>query len=115
MTLTLDSYQDFTGITAVYPRENAIEYVTLGLCGESGEIANKVKKVLRKDNIEGLTHERREAIIDEMGDVLWYLARLASELAVPLSDVARRNMDKLTQRKMQGFIKGDGDDRGERD
>jgi NTP pyrophosphatase (non-canonical NTP hydrolase) len=95
------------GKTAIYPEEGegspaALAYTALGLTGEAGEVANKVKKLLR----DGDQPELRQAIIDELGDVLWYVAMTAHELAIPLDEVAARNLDKLQQRQQTGTIGG---------
>lgn len=104
-----NDYQDFCTSTAVYPNKDTGNFIypILGLCGEVGEIADKLKKVIRDDN-GVITSERREVVKDELGDVLWYLARLSSELGFRLSDIAIRNIDKLTSRKDRGVLHGDG-------
>jgi NTP pyrophosphatase (non-canonical NTP hydrolase) len=82
----------------------------LGLTGEAGEVADKVKKVLRdRDGVFDL--ERREAIKLELGDVLWYVAQLSSELGFELNEVAEANLNKLASRAKRGQIKGSGDER----
>lgn len=85
-------------------------YPALGLCGEAGELANKIKKVWRDSggypSIDG-----RNAIIDELGDVMWYVAEMATQLGVNLSDVAERNLLKLASRQQRGVIGGSGDNR----
>jgi NTP pyrophosphatase (non-canonical NTP hydrolase) len=100
-----DAYQDFTDETAIYPPEKGLEYTALGLASEAGEFAGKVKKAIR-DNVYD-----SEAMIAELGDVLWYLARAAAELDVHLSDVAIDNITKLKSRKERGKLGGSGDDR----
>jgi NTP pyrophosphatase (non-canonical NTP hydrolase) len=106
--LTLKDYQDRAARTALYPRETAVEYTALGLVGEAGEIANKVKKVLRGDyDREAL----RAPMAGELGDVLWYVAMLARELDLDLADIAQANLDKLASRKDRGLLQGSGDDR----
>jgi len=110
--LNLNDYQMEAGKTAIYPEEGegspaALAYTALGLTGEAGEVANKVKKLLR----DGDQPELRQAIIDELGDVLWYVAMTAHELAIPLDEVAARNLDKLQQRQQTGTIGGSGDQR----
>jgi NTP pyrophosphatase (non-canonical NTP hydrolase) len=100
-----DAYQDFTDTTAIYPEDKALEYVALGLASEAGEFAGKVKKMIRDNKWD------TEAMIAELGDVLWYLARAAAELDVHLSDVAIDNVAKLKSRQERGTLKGDGDDR----
>lgn len=106
----IDEYQEFTKSVAVYPREDrdrALTYLALGLAGEAGEVANKVKKQVRGDHLVGF----EESVVDELGDVLWYLARMADELGIRLSDVALRNQSKLQDRQARGVLKGSGDTR----
>lgn len=100
-----DSYQDFTDSTAIYPEDKALEYVALGLASEAGKFAGKVKKGIR----DGAFDE--EAAKAELGDVLWYVARAASELNVYLSDIVQHNVEKLTSRQQQGTLQGSGDNR----
>ncbi len=104
--MKFDEYQDETERTAQYPEDEALQYLALGLVGESGEVAEKVKKYIREDDPGYL-----EQLDKELGDVLWYLARLADERGLDLSDVAERNLDKLLDRKERGRIHGQGDDR----
>lgn len=106
--MTLNQYQHGALETAVYPEDKRIIYPTLGLVGESGEVAEKVKKVYR-DNKSEFTLDRREAIALEIGDVLWYCATLASDLGYSLEEVANMNLAKLRSRKERGRIVGDGD------
>ena len=106
--ITLNDYQARAHETAQYPPGIALEYTTLGLVGESGEIANKVKKTLRGDYSQD---DIREDLIDELGDVLWYLAEAATVLNTTLEEVAQRNLDKLASRADRGVIKGAGDGR----
>lgn len=103
------TYQERSRQTAVYPGagENPI-YPTLGLCGESGEVADKVKKVLR-DRGGVFSQEVRLALQLELGDVLWYVAQLATELELDLDAVASANLDKLASRAARNVISGDGD------
>jgi len=106
--MKLNDYQDEARKTAIYPVEDALTYTALGLCGESGEVAEKIKKWIRgDDNGSSL----KENLLYELGDVLWYLSNLAFELNYTLEEVARVNLDKLLARKMSGKIKGDGDNR----
>lgn len=107
---TFNEYQKQAQTTALYPKEEALEYVVLGLCGESGELANKVKKIIR-DNNGILTEEKRKELIFELGDCLWYISALCSELNGNLGDVAEANIQKLFSRKKRGVIKGSGDNR----
>jgi len=85
----------------------AIGYCALGLAGEAGEVANKVKKLLR----DGDTPELRMKILDEIGDTLWYAAMLTDELKGDFSLVASANLKKLDDRKRNNRIRGEGDDR----
>ena len=106
----LDMYQKVALTTAIYPREQAIIYPTLGLTGEAGEVANKVKKIIRdgsnKDD-DSLVSE----IKSEIGDCLWYIAVLANDFNIKLSDIASANLEKLEKRKQKGTIHGSGDNR----
>ena len=103
--MKFDDYQDKTEETAVYPEENAIEYLALGLNGEAGEVAEKIKKSIRDDK------ELGDEMKDELGDILWYLAQLSDELGYDLSEVAGRNIEKLFDRKERDKLHGSGDDR----
>ena len=107
----LSDYQQRSRATAVYPDagEN-LTYPALGLCGEAGEAAEKVKKALRDDGGE-LTPARREALAAELGDVLWYLAQLATEAGLDLDEIAEENLEKLLSRRDRGALQGSGDRR----
>lgn len=105
--MDFDDYQEWTRSTAIYPRESALEYTVLGLVSEAGEVAGKVKKIIR----DGDDGPLRDAAIAELGDVLWYLARVADELGVELSAIAVENHYKLESRKSRGVIGGSGDNR----
>ena len=112
---TFDTYQDWTDNTATYPEAGsgsmlALAYLGLGVAGEAGEVADKLKKVLR-DSGGVLTNEVRAALIKEIGDVLWYAARLGVELDISMSDIAARNITKLESRLEAGTLGGSGDDR----
>jgi NTP pyrophosphatase (non-canonical NTP hydrolase) len=110
--MDFDKYQSETKATAVYPGQGTIIgilYCGLGL-GEAGEIQGKLKKILRDDD-SVVTDERREALAGEMGDALWYLARLSDELGISLGDVASQNLSKLNSRKERGTLQGSGDNR----
>ncbi|AEV16150.1 hypothetical protein TCCBUS3UF1_11050 [Thermus sp. CCB_US3_UF1] len=106
--MTLKAYQEEARKTALYPEAYRLLYPTLGLVGEAGELANKVKKVLR-DQGGNLTPEVREALVLELGDVLWYLAQVATDLGVGLEEVAERNLAKLRARAQRGTLGGSGD------
>ena len=109
--MELNDYQRESRKTALYPNvgSNAI-YPTLGLVGEAGEVADKVKKILR-DKRGIFDKDSKDAIKFELGDVLWYVSQLASELGYELEDVANANLQKLNSRKIRGKIGGSGDDR----
>ena len=109
--MDFDNYQIEARKTAIYPNKykNFI-YPTLGLVGESGEVAEKIKKILRDKN-GTFDYESKLALKKELGDVLWYLSNLCDELNLSLSDVARENLEKLNLRLSRGKISGSGDDR----
>lgn len=112
--LDLNGYQDaaMTTRTEQTYGSSTIVYPTLGLTGEAGEVADKVKKVLRGDNgTREFDDEAREAIAYELGDVLWYAAALAKDLGYDLEDIARMNLRKLQDRQSRDKIHGNGDDR----
>lgn len=109
--MQFDEYQKKTRETAIYPgKDNNFVFPTLGLAGETGEVSEKIKKVIRdKDGI--VDENSREEIKKELGDVLWYLAQLATELRISLNDVAEKNVAKIMERKERGTVHGDGDNR----
>ncbi|WP_411867484.1 nucleoside triphosphate pyrophosphohydrolase family protein [Vulcanococcus limneticus] len=109
--MDLNAYQQGARETARYPDvgRNPI-YPTLGLCGEAGEVADKVKKVLR-DSGGVFSPEVREALKLELGDVLWYVAQLASELDFELEEIGAANLAKLASRAARNVIAGSGDQR----
>lgn len=107
---TFDKYQAAAIATAKYAAAHALTYPALGLASEAGEVCGQVKRVLRDDG-GAVTPERREKLLDETGDCLWYLAALAGDLGESLSEVARRNIAKLRAREKRGTIHGQGDDR----
>jgi NTP pyrophosphatase (non-canonical NTP hydrolase) len=109
--MELSDYQERSRATAVYPGAGAnLLYPTLGLCGEAGEVAEKIKKMVR-DDAGVLSPERREALAKELGDVLWYVAQLATEAGLDLDAVAAGNLDKLMSRRERDVLRGSGDDR----
>jgi NTP pyrophosphatase (non-canonical NTP hydrolase) len=112
---TFDNYQDFAWTTAKYPEKGqgtliSISYAVLGAAGEGGELANKWKKVLR-DAHGVLTPESKEALLAEVGDTLWYLSAICTELKTSLDSVAMANIAKLQSRQDRGVISGSGDQR----
>jgi NTP pyrophosphatase (non-canonical NTP hydrolase) len=111
--MTFNNFQTNASRSAFYPRvfkNQGLYYTALGLVGEAGEIANKVKKIMR-DNNGNLEELAKADIFDELGDVLWYCASLADELGVNLEDVAKLNLIKLEDRMNRGKIQGSGDKR----
>jgi NTP pyrophosphatase (non-canonical NTP hydrolase) len=106
----LDMYQKVALTTAIYPREQAIIYPTLGLTGEAGEVANKVKKIIR-DGSDSKDEKLVSEIKAEIGDCLWYIAVLANDFDIKLSDIASTNIEKLANRKKNNTIHGSGDTR----
>lgn len=108
--MTFNEYQTKAAVTAIYPESAKYIYPTLGLCGESGEVAEKVKKVIRDAN-GVFTEEKKAEIVKEVGDVLWYIAALLTDLGVSMDDAATGNIDKLYSRKERGVLNGNGDNR----
>lgn len=110
--LDFKTYQEGARRTAVYPgcRQGNWTYPALGLAGETGEICEKLKKALR-DEGGHVSPERLSDLSRELGDVLWYVAALCSELGLDLQAVAEENLAKLCARKQSGRIHGDGDRR----
>ncbi|MEK7134370.1 MAG: nucleoside triphosphate pyrophosphohydrolase family protein [Patescibacteria group bacterium] len=97
--------------TAKYPNVGRnFVYPTLGLVGEAGEVAEKIKKILR-DESGVVSDEKKEEIKKEMGDVLWYLATLSREFGFTLEDIAKKNIEKLASRRERGVLHGSGDNR----
>jgi len=106
----LADYQRLSRRTAEYPREAWLAYPALGLAGEAGEVAEHAKKAIRDDSGH-VTEERRAAMAKELGDVLWYVAQIASELGLDLEQIAGTNLQKLLSRQQRGVLSGSGDDR----
>jgi NTP pyrophosphatase (non-canonical NTP hydrolase) len=113
--LDFNHYQDEARKHATYPQlGHNMVYPALGLSGESGEAADKVKKIWRNQDImdaQYLEGEQKLALVKELGDVLWYVANLAAELKYPLGEVAQINLEKLQDRRNRGVIKSEGDNR----
>lgn len=104
--ITATEYQNRAMETAIYPKKQALEYLTLGLTGEAGEIANKVKKLIRDGaDVEGY-NDKLVQIANEVGDVLWYCAMLANELDANMGNIMELNLHKLADRKSRGVISG---------
>ncbi len=113
--LTFTAYEHAAAKTAIYPGAGygtmaAVAYCTLGLTNEAGEVAGKLKKVMR-DGGGTLTEEARQAIASEAADTLWYLAMLARELGFTLEEMANANLSKLASRAERGALQGSGDQR----
>jgi NTP pyrophosphatase (non-canonical NTP hydrolase) len=109
--MLISEYQELSRRTATYPGAgDNIVYPTLGLAGEAGEVAEKVKKLLRDDD-GVMSDERREALAGELGDVLWYVAQVATEAGLDLEEIAQGNLDKLLSRQRRGVLSGSGDSR----
>ncbi len=108
--MDLAEYQRRSRRTAEYPREAWLAYPARGLAGEAGEVSEHAKMAIRDDGGE-VSDERRAAMAAELGDVLWYVAQLASELGLDLDAVAQANLDKLLSRQRRGVLSGSGDDR----
>ena len=106
--MRLDEYQERAGETAIYP--NGLNYPILGLAGEAGELCNKYKKILRDKGGEADINDMSE-LAKELGDVLWYVAQIATELDTDLEIVARENLMKLEDRQNRGVLGGSGDNR----
>jgi len=102
--MNFNEYQKIARSTAIYPKEYKVIYPALGLCGEAGEVAEKVKKNIRDG-------KSLDGVGLELGDVLWYISALADDLGVTLEEVAQANVDKLQSRKDRGKIGGSGDNR----
>jgi NTP pyrophosphatase (non-canonical NTP hydrolase) len=96
--MNFKEYQSKASVTALYPKRlNNLEYPTLGLAGEAGEVANIVKKIQRDFGGE-ITEETRQKLKDELGDVLWYISACADELGLTLAEIAEFNVEKLAKR-----------------
>ena len=108
--MEISEYQRLARRTAEYPRDAWLAYPALGLAGEAGEVAEHAKKAIR-DDAGVLSSERRAAMARELGDVLWYVAQLASELSLDLDEIAEENLQKLLSRQRRGVLSGSGDNR----
>lgn len=106
--MELNEYQKAALSTAIYPNDNNISYLALAICGEAGELADKVKKVIRDKNGQFYIADL-SAIALELGDILWYAANLAKVLGYDLSDIAQMNIEKINGRVERGTIHGTGD------
>lgn len=116
--MTPKEYQLFVQSTAIFPDDAGIVYTTLGMIGEAGEVSEKVKKMIRRQQttrsetlIMHMTREQKEDLIKEVGDVLWYATALLSEIGATLQDAIDKNVEKLSSRKERGVLEGNGDNR----
>ncbi len=105
--MKMTEYQRKARKTAVYPKDSwkGLYYVAMGLAGEAGEVANKIKKHIRDGVLDF------DKVADELGDVLWYVSQMASELGYDLGTIAEGNIDKLYSRLERGVVQGEGDNR----
>lgn len=103
--MNLDEYQKLAATTVSPNIEGNLYYFALGLAGESGEVADKIKKSLRDSTLSA------DSLVLELGDVLWYVSQLANTIGYDLSEVAERNINKLSNRAERGVISGEGDER----
>lgn len=101
----MKNYQQFTKTTAIYPQEKALEYLALGLVSEAGEVAGKVKKIIRDS--EG----SEDSIRAELGDVLWYISEFCNYFDTSIEELADQNRRKIQSRKERGVLGGSGDNR----
>jgi len=109
--MDFNEYQKQAWKTAMYPNKgNNIIYPTLGLGGESGEVLEKIKKIMRDNNMN-ISNEKKEELMKEIGDVLWYIAALTTELKLNLNEIAEKNISKLNSRKERDVLHGEGDNR----
>ena len=109
--MQLNEYQKRAVSTKMYPANLAVIYPSLGLGGESGEVLEKVKKVVRDNNSDFTNAEFRTNMRKELGDVLWYVANIAEDLGISMDDIAMTNLEKLQSRKERGVLHGSGDNR----
>ena len=109
--MNFTEYQELAKSTAIYPKKYETIYPALGLCGEAGEVAEKIKKSIR-DGLHNWPDEQfKEDLTKELGDVLWYISALASDLDISLNEIAESNLQKLASRKKRNVIGGSGDNR----
>ena len=109
--MEMNEYQRKSIEFAIYPATHRILYPALGLAGEAGEVANKVKKFIRDGAAQDEYLAKRIEIGYEIGDVLWYCAVLAKEMEMDLGHIMEKNLQKLADRKKRGTLSGSGDNR----
>ncbi len=108
--MKMQDYQTQAAKTAIYDDADVIIYPALGMLSEAGEVAGKIKKVLRDKN-GNFDPVERDKIADEVGDVLWYIAALCTDLGIGMETIAQRNLNKLNSRMARGMLTGSGDNR----
>lgn len=109
--MNFEEYQKLSRETAFYPgKDKNFIYPTLGLAGEAGEVSEKIKKIIR-DDAGLLSDDKKTELKKELGDVLWYVAQLSTELGISLDDIAKFNIEKLRSRKERNMLGGSGDNR----
>ncbi len=109
--MTFDEYQKLSRTTAIYPNKDSnFVYPVLGLTGEAGEVAEKIKKIIR-DHGGIASDDHKQEIKKELGDVLWYVAQISTELGLSMKDVAAANIEKLFSRMERDQLHGKGDNR----
>ena len=109
--MELKEYGELAMKTAIFPKEDGYVYTALGLAGEAGEIANKVKKFIRDDFDDEEMQDKLSDVAEELGDVLWYVAAVAHVIGTDLDTVAKNNLYKLAERQRKGTLQGSGDKR----
>lgn len=110
--MTFKEYDDFIKTTAIYPKDKKVIYPAFGLAGEVGEIMEKLKKIMRGGgDVQNIDSENIEELKKELGDVIWYISAISSDLGFTLDDVINKNIEKLSSRKDRGVIHGEGDNR----
>ena len=106
--MNIKEYLLLTRETAIYPSDAFLEYLTLGLASEAGEVSGVVKKYIRQDFSLDVAQEK---LVKELGDVIWYWARMCDELNLNPEEIMAKNIEKLQQRKQKQTLHGDGDER----
>ncbi|SVD42579.1 uncharacterized protein METZ01_LOCUS395433 [marine metagenome] len=106
--MNLNEYQKRAKKTAIYPVEQAFPYLATGLAAEAGEVAGLISKGIRGDHMGMVDHND---LVKEIGDVLWFVSQLATQMDIDLSEVAEINLAKLEDRQKRGKLKGSGDNR----
>lgn len=119
--MNVKNYQKIIEETAIYPKEIALAYCAMGLTGEAGEVADKIKKLYRDQQLHTLDAAAEIVLIDEnkydiakeLGDVLWYVTAMANELDMDLEEIMEMNYNKLIKRRETNTLHGSGDYREE--